>query len=1147
LVALAITALVAVVFWVYTQTQANKSNISDALRKNYSSQNQLSLLVPTSSNIKIPIGKITVRLADIDETEQKEDTHGLSEDERFFTEQFSDRKQKMTLDNLLEHKSVKDRAEKRILIQGAPGMGKSTLCHLIAYRWGKEEIFQEFDYLLLLHLNHLDTNKYKYQQLTLEKYLADEAGLKETEVRDLLEKDKKKKTLIVLDGYDQLTPDAADERGRFYGIVEELKKFPNVIITSRQQVANFNKNCTLKILGLDWKGIKSYIHQFFNNNEDKAKNLQRYLKQHSSIQQLVHTPMYLEIFCCLAENGNPFTEEHVSSTAIYMKLTEWLCKRFIINRSKELQLPEAVKEESNPENHPSVTPIIQALEKIAWKIREEGGTDRLPKDAICEIYQAIDPQEKNSIKHLKDIGIIKVEGEQGVFIHPTFQEYFAALYLTRLYKDSPEKAKEFVRNHKFEPHYQSILPMVAGILSKKGKADIFFDDFLLNPKDEAKSFELFLMAKCFHECIHPKEIRQHKTFIQNVVDHISAAPNIAMIFQLIESRSFSPLLHHPHIVDIIVDNLENKDKQVTVIQFLKNIVQTELALPDRLVESLNKLHNDKTLDSSINFNIYTILIELNKSNKYKFLNLEPDLPTKSLDILKEMSKSVPAHLKTIVQEGSCEKLAKIALNAGEDSQAAIDCLLKILMNPSLYVHLRAKAANALGHVGKTKSISLQKIVEPLIKELTQTTLQYRREPPLVRISFISSMLKIAKAKPEQSQKIHESILELACISSMFLSNEELEIEMKALEKISKTNPKIIDNIQDFLIEKLTDSIYDLSIRKSAAITLGKMAQRKMGEAKKIQNALMTIVNSNANNDFRALTIQALGSINTYENPEETYQDLLKILLLSVSSTFLQAMTVNELTKIAEIRSFNLHEPLMKILLDPRSPLDKEIIADAIGRNVGKNPALAQEIEVVLVKNLSNKNNDEKVRTGSIYALGKMAETGHPLSDATLKVISEPDIANLIINNSIIYSQIIKIAPENILLRSILLGAFLLNPLLPIASLSQPALETIFSQDKTTSKDTFQALVSMGMFSPSHSNRECAAAILSQMTLPQLEFSEIDNFSLTQLKNFCYLTNKALVIEENVVTISDEKNKRSFTLIPLNANVLKKILNLLSYF
>jgi predicted ATP-dependent serine protease len=49
-------------------------------------------------------------------------------------------KEAIKLEKLFDHESLKNATKKRILIQGSAGIGKSTLCHHIAFRWANDAL-----------------------------------------------------------------------------------------------------------------------------------------------------------------------------------------------------------------------------------------------------------------------------------------------------------------------------------------------------------------------------------------------------------------------------------------------------------------------------------------------------------------------------------------------------------------------------------------------------------------------------------------------------------------------------------------------------------------------------------------------------------------------------------------------------------------------------------------------------------------------------------------------------------------------------------------------------------------------------------------------------------------------------------------------
>ncbi len=105
---------------------------------------------------------------------------------------------------------------KHVVIQGVAGIGKSTLCHHIAYRWAQGALFPQFDYLLWLPLSRLNPEIYA-QTTEWHEYIARECGLNSAQVRTFFaDPENRKKTLILLDGYDELSAHATNHHRCFY-------------------------------------------------------------------------------------------------------------------------------------------------------------------------------------------------------------------------------------------------------------------------------------------------------------------------------------------------------------------------------------------------------------------------------------------------------------------------------------------------------------------------------------------------------------------------------------------------------------------------------------------------------------------------------------------------------------------------------------------------------------------------------------------------------------------------------------------------------------------------------------------------------------------------------------------------------------------
>ncbi|MGZ3732774.1 MAG: NACHT domain-containing protein, partial [Parachlamydiaceae bacterium] len=288
------------IFWSFNRPALLKQSLSEY----YAKKKDLSLLIPQQAQ-NISIETIYTRLAIIGEREKKEKEKEVQEAipgqslTQLAHETIFAPKEAITLEELFDQNPLKTASEKRVLIQGPAGIGKSTLCHHIAYRWAKKELFQEFDYLFWLSLRRLNKDVYPPGQDSLANYLSTECDLDQTFVLDFLRDQKlQKKTLILLDGYDELSPEATNSKEENpYKILKQIQEFPNVIMTSRPQSINrFKRVCDLEILGFDNRGMKEYIAHFFPTESIEKRELRHYLKQHPLAKSLAHIPIHLEIF-----------------------------------------------------------------------------------------------------------------------------------------------------------------------------------------------------------------------------------------------------------------------------------------------------------------------------------------------------------------------------------------------------------------------------------------------------------------------------------------------------------------------------------------------------------------------------------------------------------------------------------------------------------------------------------------------------------------------------------------------------------------------------------------------------------------------------------------------------------------------------------
>ena len=321
---------------------------------------------------------------------------------------------------------------KHILIEGAPGIGKTVLVKEIAYCWANGEILTDMK-LFLLFIR--DPNLHCVSSITeLVHYLNDDY-LSDSEVEvavDELRKSKGSGIVLVIDGYDECPSDS--KLKDFIDKLVEGKRLPMcmVVITSRPAASLLLRqlvNQRIEILGLAKKEQDQYISESLKKSPEKIIRLQEYLKQQPIINSLTYVPLHLSVLLYLfKENSLPETLTEMNEYFIIHTIYRHLRKQnkfsyMMISKITDLPEPECT--------------VVYQLSKLAYnglcnsklvfKYDEIKGV--CPK--VNEIPGAI-----NGFGLLQSVEFYysKVVGKSVSlhFMHFTMQEYLAALHVSTL-------------------------------------------------------------------------------------------------------------------------------------------------------------------------------------------------------------------------------------------------------------------------------------------------------------------------------------------------------------------------------------------------------------------------------------------------------------------------------------------------------------------------------------------------------------------------------------------------------------------------------------------------------------------------------------------------------------------------------------------
>ena len=157
-----------------------------------------------------------------------------------------------------------------VLVEGSPGIGKTTFCLKIAYDWAKQQIpkgysFPEFAVVLLLKCRDIDGG---VMDAIVEQLLPER--MEETvkkEFMDFIEDfHYQEKVLIILDGLDELPKKSESDVDRL--LCKKILPFSYVLVTSRQErgIAVRQKvdfDILLQIQGFTEEDAFEYIRKHF--------------------------------------------------------------------------------------------------------------------------------------------------------------------------------------------------------------------------------------------------------------------------------------------------------------------------------------------------------------------------------------------------------------------------------------------------------------------------------------------------------------------------------------------------------------------------------------------------------------------------------------------------------------------------------------------------------------------------------------------------------------------------------------------------------------------------------------------------------------------------------------------------------------------
>ena len=378
-----------------------------------------------------------------------------------------------------------------VLIDGKPGMGKTTYCKKLVYDWatGKQEAqdcFPRFELVLLLRCREMESDLWE---------AIDDQLLQRDVQEDVREKffnfirHNQSNVLLILDGLDEVPA----EKLPMLSEIIQGRVLPKcrLVTTARHEAGvkvRIHCDTLLEIEGFTAEDARKFIVKYFKTIENLAQKLLSKLRNDENLKEMAANPLNTALLCLVCEEFQGVFPD--SRAALYLEIVQCLLRRYI--KKKEL----------STSNEDLIEAYKTQLKHLGWIALNGLREDNL------------DFEESELGSHSADLpgfGFLSVQlGGSKLrpcrrygFLHKSFQEWFAAFYLCCQLLDKGISADSLFTDGSFLHELKEVPKFTCGMLAARCEettAEALVKSLTTQVNNEDGDDCFSVVLECLREC-----------------------------------------------------------------------------------------------------------------------------------------------------------------------------------------------------------------------------------------------------------------------------------------------------------------------------------------------------------------------------------------------------------------------------------------------------------------------------------------------------------------------------------------------------------------------------------------------------------------------------------------------------------------------